>query len=393
MVCVFLAALTAGTATGSWQAEGTPWLAAPAGGSEPDGSAGQAGGESDGNSDGNSDGRAATGDPAAATADGEPPAGDAALLVSRSGDRWAAAYTAEEYEELQLSLEGGYVGTGIALHRTPEGTIEISRVHSGSPAALAGVRAGDELLSIDGEPVGGVPVTEAVSRLRGSDQPGGARAGSTVRVALVRDGVRWQAELKRAVLETKPVTVDRDTAGVTRIRLESFTAGSADLVRAAVENAPESDGLLLDLRGNSGGLVTEAAAVASVFLDGGLVATYDVYGEQQALYAEPGGHITRPLVVLVDGGTMSSAELLTGALQDRNRAVVVGTPTFGKGTVQMPIEQPDGSVAELTVGHYATPSGEVVEDGEGIAPDVVVEDGEDAVARGRSVLEGLASGA
>ncbi|WP_313896069.1 S41 family peptidase [Streptomyces sp. YIM 98790] len=386
MVCVFLAALTAGTATGSWQAEGTPWLASPAGSSGP----GTGGGNEDG--PGQEDDGRLSGDPAAAIADGEPPDGDAALLVSRSGDRWAAAYTAEEFEELQLSLEGGYVGTGIALHRTPQGAIEISRVRSGSPAARAGVRAGDELLRIDGEPVDGVPVTEAVGRLRGSDRPGGAEAGSTVRVALQRDGEEWETELQRAVLSTEPVTVDRAAEGTTLIRLDAFTEGSADLVRAAVENAPPDDSLLLDLRGNSGGLVTEAAAVASVFLDGGLVATYDVYGEQQALYAEPGGHATRPLVVLVDAGTMSSAELLTGALQDRNRAVVVGRPTFGKGTVQMPIEQPDGSVAELTVGHYATPSGTVVREGEGIVPDVVVQVGEDTVQRGRDVLDALGSG-
>jgi carboxyl-terminal processing protease len=95
-------------------------------------------------------------------------------------------------------------------------------------------------------------------------------------------------------------------------------------------------------------------------------------------------------VVLVDGGTMSSAELLAGALQDRNRAVVVGRPTFGKGTVQMPSEQPDGSVAELTVGRYATPSGTTIEDGQGIVPDLVLTPGEDAEAKARAVLDGLA---
>jgi carboxyl-terminal processing protease len=117
-----------------------------------------------------------------------------------------------------------------------------------------------------------------------------------------------------------------------------------------------------------------------------------VHGNQRALHAERGGNTSTPLVVLVDGGTMSSAELVTGALQDRNRAVVVGSRTFGKGTVQMPSEQPDGSVAELTVGHYVTPSGLTVHEEEGIVPDLVVDPGEDAEERARTVLSGLVTG-
>lgn len=148
--------------------------------------------------------------------------------------------------------------------------------------------------------------------------------------------------------------------------------------------------MLLDLRGNSGGLVTEAVVAASAFLDGGLVATYDVHGEQRALYAEPGGDTVRRLVVLIDGGTMSAAELLTGALQDRGRAVTVGSRTFGKGSVQMPSKLAGGSVAELTVGHYRTPAGRSV-DGHGITPDLAVSSR--TLQRGETVLSGLGGGA
>lgn len=147
------------------------------------------------------------------------------------------------------------------------------------------------------------------------------------------------------------------------VKVAAFTKGTGEEVRDAVRTAPRDAGILLDLRANSGGLVTEAVTAASAFLDGGLVATYDVRGEQQALYADPGGDTERPVVVLVDGGTMSAAELLTGALQDRGRAVTVGSRTFGKGSVQMPSELPGGSVAELTVGHYRTPAGRSVEAG------------------------------
>ncbi|MFD5068324.1 S41 family peptidase, partial [Streptomyces sp. NPDC058369] len=178
-------------------------------------------------------------------------------------------------------------------------------------------------------------------------------------------------------------------SGAVLIGVGSFTKGSGAAVRDAVEDAPAGAGVLLDLRGNPGGLVTEAVTAASAFLDGGLVATYDVHGEQHALYAGAGGDTERPVVVLVDGGTMSAAELVTGALQDRGRAVTVGSRTFGKGSVQMPSKLAGGSVAELTVGHYRTPAGHGV-DGRGITPDLAVS--ARAQERAETVLSGLGGG-
>ncbi|WP_459250227.1 S41 family peptidase [Streptomyces youssoufiensis] len=218
-------------------------------------------------------------------------------------------------------------------------------------------------------------------------------AGSRVVLGLERAGRQWTETLRRSRLVTRNVTVGRLTSGepdATRIKVDAFTKDTGEQVREAVRAAPEGDGLLLDLRGNSGGLVTEAATAASAFLDGGLVATYDVRGQQRVVNAEPGGDTQTPLVVLVDGGTMSAGELLTGALQDRGRAVVIGSQTFGKGSVQMPTERPDGSVAQETVGHYRTPVGRGVE-GVGITPDLTV--GDDAEQRAQSVLSGLGGGA
>ncbi|RKN39810.1 S41 family peptidase [Streptomyces hoynatensis] len=365
LACVFAGVLATGAATGSWPEAADADVAEPA---------------ADARAAGRADG----------AADGE--AGEAGELVSRrGGDRWATAYSAEEYAEVRRHLAGEYVGTGIAVVRTAEGRIEVSEVHEDSPAERAGVRPGDRIRTIDGVRVSGGAVTDVVGRLRGSDRPAAAGPGSTVRIGLERDGRHWTVEVERARLTDRAVTVSRDAPGATRIRVSSFTQGAADQLRAAMAEVPEGDGVLLDLRGNAGGLLTEAAEAASVFLDGGLVATYDVHGRQHALYADQGGDTGTPLVVLVDGGTMSSAEMVTGALQDRGRAVVVGSRTFGKGTVQMPSEQPDGSVAELTVGHYATPLGRTVDE-DGIVPDLVVAPGEDAQARARTVLGGLAGG-
>ena len=321
---------------------------------------------------------------AEAMADGKSPTEAAERAISRSGDRWAAIYSRGEYEEFEEALDGQYTGVGLWARRLSDGRIEVTRVQSGSPAAHAGILKGDRLRSVDGRGVEGKPVTEVVSLLRGD--PTDAAAGTAVTVGLQRGTRAWTETLRRARLSTHSVTVRHPTSGVVVIRVSAFTKGSGDVVRDAVAKAPEGAGVVLDLRGNSGGLVGEAVTAASAFLDGGLVATYDVRGEQRALHAEPGGDTTRPLVALVDGGTMSAAELLTGALQDRGRAVVVGSKTFGKGSVQMPSRLPDGSVAELTVGHYRTPLGRGV-DGRGITPDL--EAGDRALQRAESVLSGL----
>ncbi|CAL9461523.1 S41 family peptidase [Streptomyces sp. enrichment culture] len=321
---------------------------------------------------------------AEAMADGKSPAEAAERAVSRSGDRWAAVYSEGEYEEFAEALDGRYTGVGLWARRERDGRIEIARVRSGSPAADAGIRAGDRLRSVDGRRVDGRPVTEVVSLLRGDATD--AAAGTTVRLGLERGTRAWTLTLRRASLSTEPVTVRGLPGGATVIKVAAFTRGSGERVRGAVRRVPSGAGIILDLRGNSGGLVTEAVTAASAFLDGGLVATYDVDGEQRALHAKPGGDTRTPLVTLVDGGTMSAAELVTGALQDRGRAVVVGERTFGKGSVQMPSRLPDGSVAELTVGHYRTPAGRGV-DGRGITPDLEADRG--ALRQAETVLSGL----
>ncbi|WP_202233920.1 S41 family peptidase [Actinacidiphila reveromycinica] len=316
------------------------------------------------------------------TAAPDAPGPDAAQqLVSRSGDRWSSSYTAQEYAGFQQALAGRYVGTGVSVRRVDGGRIQIAEVQAGSPADRAGLRSGDVLAAIGDTRCTGMPVTEVVAALRGDNVP-----GSPVTLDVERGARDWTVAVHRATLATEAVTVTRQPDGPTVVKVDAFTKGVGAQVAAAVRDSDH--GVLLDLRGNSGGLVSEAVATASAFLDGGLVATYDVHGRQQALYAADGGDTSVPLVVLVDGGTMSAAEMLSGALQDRGRAVVIGSRTFGKGSVQMPTTLPDGSVAELTVGHYRLPDGRTV-DGTGIAPDVVVSGGQDPVAASREVFAGL----
>ncbi|MFI1973060.1 S41 family peptidase [Streptomyces cinnamoneus] len=391
LTLVFVGVLTAGALTGSWGADadgrhgGGPPTAVP-----PPAHHATAARAVD---------RAAVAAAAEAAArDGKSGSEAAAEVVGRSGDAWSAVYSAREYEGFALALDGAYVGVGLTTRRVGEGGMEVGAVQPGGPAERAGIAPGDRILTVDGVDVTGHPVTEVVSRLRGELRPYAAWApaqpGTPVRIALQRGRQRWERTLRRERVVTQSVAVDRTSGGdrqppTTRIKVGSFTRGTGERVRDAVRAAAPGEGVVLDLRGNPGGLLTEAVSAASAFLDGGLVATYDVHGRPHALYADPGGDTRRPLVVLVDGGTMSAAELLTGALQDRGRAVVLGSRTFGKGSIQMPSRLPDGSVAELTVGHYRTPGGRAV-DGAGITPDLAVHAG--AEQRARAVMGGLGGG-
>ncbi|MER5896503.1 S41 family peptidase [Streptomyces sp. NPDC001876] len=325
-----------------------------------------------------------------AEADGKSGTDAAAEVVSRSGDRWGAVYDEREYKDFEQALDGSYTGVGISAQRSARGDVVVTGVQPGGPADLAGVRKGDLLRTVDGRRVEKRPVADVVALLRGDRS--GAVEGTSVVLGLRRGARTWTETLYRARLATQAVTVRRlggEPSSAVLIKVAAFTKGAGTAIRDAVRTAPGEAGILLDLRANSGGLVTEAVTASSAFLDGGLVATYDVHGEQRALYADPGGDTDRPVVVLVDGGTMSAAELLTGALQDRGRAVTVGSRTFGKGSVQMPSKLPGGSVAELTVGQYRTPAGRSVE-GHGITPDVGA--GSRAQQRAETVLIGLGGG-
>ncbi|MFD8751569.1 S41 family peptidase [Kitasatospora sp. NPDC059577] len=306
-------------------------------------------------------------------------------LLGATGDRWGAYYSAQEYAEFSQGLDGRYLGVGLSVGRGEDGVTEVSRVAPGGPAAAAGIAAGDRLLRVGPDQADHLPVTEVVARLRGRGDE--SRAGSEVTLEVRRgEGQVRELQLHRALLDSQQVAVEHLDQGVLRITVRAFTSGVADLVRTALR-APHG-GVVLDLRGNSGGLVDEAADTAGIFLDGGPVGSYQERGGTRELTAPPGGDQRTPLVVLVDGGTMSAAELLAGALQDRSRAVVVGARTFGKGTVQQPSRLADGAVLEMTVGRYFTPAGRSP-DGTGLAPDVPATTGEDADALALRVLAGL----
>ena len=299
-------------------------------------------------------------------------------MLATAGDQWGSWAEGD-------SGGGAYAGVGIWLRRAGSDLV-VSQVAADSPAHRAGVVVGDLLRALDGRATAGLSPADVASALRGSP-------GTTVRLVLLHAGTERALTLTRAEVPALEVTSAMLSTTIGRITVPSFSRGTGRQVRDALASlvAKDAQGIVLDLRGDPGGLLTEAVETASAFLDGGTVVTYTRRGDVPTrLEAEGDGNSTIALVVLVDGGTASAAEVVTGALQDRGRAVVVGSRTFGKGTVQEPKRLSDGSSLALTVARYELPSGRSV-DGVGLEPDIEVVSNDDRVAvrRAMEVLTGL----
>jgi carboxyl-terminal processing protease len=310
-------------------------------------------------------------------------------MLSALGDRWSTYYDRAQFASFTRVLSGRYTGVGLWVRRARNGRLEVTSVQPGSAAASQHIAAGDELIAVDGHAVAGASVANVVGALRGP-------AGTSVAVVVRHGRMPEHIVLDRTALVEGDVAVDEATPGILHIRVMAFTHGvGAEIARVlgGVRSTPLA-GVVLDLRDNPGGLLTEAVSTASDFLDAGPVVTYVRRGQpQHVLDATPDGNVTVPLAVLVNGATASAAEVVAGALQDRNRAVVIGSRTFGKGTVQEPSRFGDGSALELTVGHYVTPDGRSL-DGVGIEPDIEVAPSAPAHAaeeRAIDVLRGLAA--
>jgi carboxyl-terminal processing protease len=306
------------------------------------------------------------------------------------GDRWAHYYSAREYDDVEGRLTGRYSGVGLWLgSEDGDSRVLVASVQPGTPAARAGVQAGDVVTRVGDAAVTGWDISRVAEALRG-------RPDETVELTVERERRTRRFHLVRTKVSGGDVTVTELSERARMIRVGAFTRGTGRQVRAAVTGRSPAGrpdgGVLLDLRGNPGGLVDEAVETASAFLAGGPVVTYEPRGRpvQRRTVTAPGDART-PLVVLVDAGTASAAEIVAGSLRDRDRAVIVGSRTYGKGSVQEPLRLADGSVIELTVGRYRTPSGRNL-DGVGIEPDVEVSADRPAKAaerRARTVLRGL----
>jgi carboxyl-terminal processing protease len=287
--------------------------------------------------------------------------------------------TPEERAQRNQSLSGSYVGIGVRIDPTEEGLPRIVGVFKDSPAEAAGLAIDDVIVAVDGEPTTGKTIDEVAALVRGE-------AGTTVSVTVRADGTGPERTLDivRADVPIQPVSwtiVPGTTTAL--IRLDQFSSGAADEIVTTLEEARAqgADRVVLDLRGNPGGYVNEAVGIASQFLSSGVV-----YRERNAQGGEtvhdvsPNGVATDlPLVVIVDGSTASSSEIVSGALQDAGRATIVGETTFGTGTVLGEFELSDGSALRVGTVEWLTPDGRRIWH-EGIAPDEAIALPEDVAA-------------
>ena len=302
-------------------------------------------------------------------------------VLKATKDRWSNYFPPTTASAFDATLEGRYSGIGIWLRRTPANQLEISSVQPKSPAAHAGIKVLDQLVSVDGTYVASATVADAIAALRGNPN-------TKVALGLQRKGSAINLNVKRVALLTGDVLASQVAPKTLYIQVSAISLHSSSDVATALAKYPHSRGIILDLRDNPGGVLSEAVALASQFLSPGAVVSYSRKdGVPEVMNSTNTSPDTAPMVALINGATASSAEVIAGALQDRNRAVIIGDQSYGKGTVQEISSLSDGSQLEITVGQYHLPSGRAI-DQVGITPDLkVAENGE--IAQAISILAGL----
>jgi carboxyl-terminal processing protease len=285
-------------------------------------------------------------------------------MLAALHDPYTRYLGAGEFRLARRVTREGYSGVGLTLI-AGEGGLLVTRTQPG-PAKLAGVRPGDTILAVDGEAVAALPFTEAVGRIVGRD-------GSRVVLRVRRARHTFTIRLVRQRYRQPSVHARLLPDGIGVVRIDRFSLRTAERTRTAAERLAEAGahGLVLDLRGNPGGLLSQAVGVASLFLDDGatVASLSGAHRRDRLLYARGGEKSALPLVVLVDGGSASAAEVVAAALRDHGRAVVVGEPTFGKSLVQEIEPLPSGAALKLTVASYRTPRGDDISRG-GVRPDI-----------------------
>ena len=286
-------------------------------------------------------------------------------------DPYSAYLGRDEYDELQISSSGEYSGVGIEVALEDEQVVVVTPIED-SPAAKAGIRSGDIIVMIDGIPVKTGSLTDTIDRMRGQE-------GSAVRIGIERAGQSepLQFTLKRQRVALHSVRSNLEEPGYGYVRIAEFSDSTGPQLLAAIaelrhRNGAPLKGLVLDLRDNPGGVLEAAVAVADAFLDHGVIVTAKgrTLESRFEMDATPGDELKgAPLVVLVNGGSASAAEIVAGALQDNHRATLMGRTTFGKGSVQTITPLTADTALKLTTSLYFTPSGASINH-KGIAPDI-----------------------
>jgi carboxyl-terminal processing protease len=301
---------------------------------------------------------------------------------------------AKAYGDMQVQTKGEFGGLGIEV-TGEDGAIKVVTPIDDTPAAKAGILSGDVIVSIDGDSVQGLTLDQAVDKMRGA-------INSAVNLKVVRKGAKDPLDFRivRDVIKVKSVNSHVESGDIGYIRITQFTEQTADGLRAAMDKfktdvpADKFKGYILDLRNNPGGLLDQSIEVVNAFVDKGeIVSTRGRNPDDaQRFSARPGGDLSggKPVVVLINGGSASASEIVSGALQDHKRATLIGTRSFGKGSVQTIMPLGENGALRLTTARYYTPSGRSIQ-AKGIQPDIeILEDVPDDL-KGKDDTKGEAS--
>lgn len=289
----------------------------------------------------------------------------------QSLDPHSSFMTKDEYQELMTETKGSFSGIGVEITIKDKILTVVSPIE-GTPAYKAGMKAGDKIVKVEGESTQDMSLMEAVKKIRGPE-------GSKVKLTIIREGVDKPLEfsITRGVIPLKSVRHYFLTPEIGYIRISNFQSNTAkDLSSAleALEKGGTLKGLVIDLRNNPGGLLSQAIEVSEQFLDSGVIVS--TKGRESSHNIKATAHKNEkerryPIIVLVNGGSASAAEIVAGALQDNKKAIILGTRTFGKGSVQSILPLSDGSGLRLTTARYFTPSGRSIQSS-GITPDIKI---------------------
>lgn len=285
-------------------------------------------------------------------------------LAGAADDAYTEYMNADEAEELNAQLNGSFDGIGAELDKK-DGEIIIVAPIKGFPAEREGLRSGDIIAAVDGQPTTDMSVTDAVKKIRG-------QAGTNVKLTIIRDGKSMEFEITRESITVPSVEHEMLDGKIGYIRISRFSEDTSKLAREAAEDLKQqgAKGVVLDLRGNPGGLLNASVDVSSLWLeDGATVLEERRGGETIKTYKATGDAVLQgvPTVVLVDGGSASASEIVAGALSDNKAATLMGEKTFGKGSVQDIVPLTAGGILKVTIARWYTPSGHNI-DKEGISP-------------------------
>ena len=290
----------------------------------------------------------------------------------KSLDPHSSFMTADMYKELEVETRGSFGGLGIEITILKDVLTVVSPIED-PPAYIAGIKAGDQIIRIDGKTTKDITITEAVKKLRGPKD-------TNVTITIMREGMTKPKDfvITRSIIKIKSVKSKLYEDQIGYLRIASFQERTVDDVKKALREietkARPLKGIVIDMRNNPGGLLNQSIEVSDLFLKSGIIVSTRGRSkgmESKAMAKDDGDEPTCPIVVLVNEGTASAAEIVSGALQDNGRAVILGAQTFGKGSVQTVIPLEDGAALKLTTAKYYTPKGRSIQ-AEGITPDIVV---------------------